>query len=1670
MNIYTKETLYVLDYDNNIVDAIFISDDRMTPGYAYDIKIKEANTGYSDLTFNMPNTIINELGEQIKNPKLALLTPLVKLRYKREIYYMGEQPMVVREPIGYGDKTGYQDRTYTNEHPHNLIENYTMDYIVQPIDKKRNTLELTTTFTAIDYPRFNLSKKKVGLTIAKDTTTRPDWSLYKNEPMSQEGVIHYEKWSLQTIGDDVIPLEFNPETDKDYPLTEEQIENIMDRPTIWTYGLLGTAFYWPVVGTARFEGRMYSEGGYLVLHLYDYYNLDGADVEDITLADRYGYEWSYLSKVDSLLCPNRADYYLHHILENTNWKIKQRVGEKGEMEDDVDLVYVDIPNPDGSINSTSSKIKTANLNVSGGNCYNAITALCKALQLYPVFDCENREISLKVFAGKNYGLTYSLGNNLSNNSTKINGEKVITKLYVAGGKTEGQNAGINIGNAARSYTKYLTGFFTSYEELAEKGTTGWWAIVDEDLQDKYWISGENRKVYFRNGEVWTEGTKLENGNWTGVANEMEYIIDPISGMRAPWDPNDQEYIYVRSPYGTNYIINLKWPYQNGWITKEEILELYQTNLLIHEANVVFVDKYIKDQTKTMQDYYNAVTTYDIAQGNYLATWDTMMNTYYYDTGDITKGEFKAFHILPPAKGYSYTTEGTMNYLTIYHCMGETKDGRCGNTKIKSFTKCDKCGSKNIKTYRQPVPYWGQDDKYTTIYSADDYPYSSPYEGPAYDPKKRGDYLRLVTSLDQSNEDWEIDDYEKRVGLGTKIPKTGKTIDGYDYILTDDDGNDVAVRSTVGAIDVWNDDLKDYIGYCGQMIDAQEDMKKYTDKLNALKAKHDEWKAKDDYYHRVIQEKFGDYLVEGNYTNDEQPYVQLLFNEGMEASDKFCTPEITYTLDVVDSSGLIEYRQPQITKYICKQCGYEHNKYVANCPKCGNTILPTYDIYNDLVRMLHSVGQIVPKAGDYTAVYDEPMGMFGVPALITEVERVLDNPLNNRIKLDTGYTDDEELVGNIITATNTVLNNADIYARTAILKGDGTIDTNALKESLDNPTANITLVGTNGSIILDNTGLLATDPTDKTRAMKYSGNGVFKTNNYSDAGAVTWERMMGPSGINADAITAGSINTQNLTITSGKNAKALIDRYGLRVKRSGSKSSRVTKFNADKAKTDDTYTVKWGTDNNIAAFIGVDTANQPLAYINGYLVATEGSNIAGWITDTNKLYKDKAGMASTGDYAFWAGDPEPSKANFYVKHDGTFYSKVVADDIDGVNKSITTEISNREKGDNALSSRISQTINSITLSVTGGGDSNTAKITIGATREDGSSVSIGAQNITFNGLVRFTNLSTSGSTTINGDNITTGKVKAGCIDADNLKVKAANITGTLTASQINTSGLTVSAANVTGSFSASKISGGTLSLTSGNLTTAVSGSGIKISNSYKYNGATIGTVFEVSLYGDEPGCIVDLDGYSYIESNWGYMSIHGNGIALCPGGDVTLQGYTIGSGSTVFKGKGGAQMWANEHCAFKPASGKKANVQDTSGSNHAIKTDGGDLSSRNIKTNFTNLTSVEEQILQEFNQIGTYHFDYKYKESSFEKDDDYGFVIDELEEQPLLSKIFLHSEEKLQIRKDNVLVNLDEPDATLPSITVKRWNSESYIKGLFILVKALHNKIQVLEEQIKKEKE
>lgn len=1138
MEVYVKESLHVLDYKDNIVDTIFLSDDHRNAGYAYDITITEANTGYSDLKFNMPNIINDKDGNTLKNPKLALLTPLVKLRYHREVYYVGEHPITVREPQGYGDAVTYIDKVYSNTYPDNVIEDYIMDYIVQPIDKKRDVLKLTTSFTAIDYPRFNLSKKKVGLVISQDTLTKDEWTLYQNKPMDVAGTIKYEQWTKAKFGQYSQVEEWDPENANEYPLNEDSITELMNNTAVWTYGLLGTAFYWPIVSTARFEGQMYTKGGFLVLQLYDFYSLTTEGVDPDKHVGRYSWEWTQLNEVDSYLTPNNACNYLYHILDGTNWSIKLK--EDGTP--DVDVVQVDIPNPKGSTTSTTKTDHTCNISVSNSNCYNAITAVCQGLQLYPVYDCVNREVSLKVFAGKNYGLVYRLGSNLQSNGVKNDGEKVITKLYVTGGKDYQGDENINIGEAERSY--------------------------------------------------------------------FEPTDNPDT--RDPWNPNDPAYIIKRSPYGTNYILNFKWMYDNNWITKDEILDLYRINQEINNLNKEFMVPYTEDRLKTLQMYNDAINNYDLKQGEYQSILNSMMNKYYKVYGQYSEGTFYAFHKAPQG---TYI-KGGKHYIWIGHCP------KCKETWSASSkpTKCT-CGETGIRTEELYIPVYS-DFPNVVPPTNPQYPYGPEITSPEYEPYLKGDYLKLVTTLDgetsaKSHVDWSINDYETKISIITPIQYVGpNTFDDREYKI-----GEVYVKASSGNIKEWNEDIEAFVNYYGEMLDALDTVNYCLEKLRLLEEDYNNWKAQYDGLQAEIQDKYGDYIIEGNYTNNEQPYVGLLFNEGMEASDKYAIPEVTYNLDVIDSSGLMEYRNPMVTKYRCTQCDYTCYTPITVCPKCHSELIDVvHDTYNDLVHKLHSVGQIVPKAGDYVTIYDEPMGLFGVPGLITEISRTLDKPVNNKIKLDTSYTDDEELVGNIITATNTVLNNADIYARTAVLKADGTIDSQSITKSLDNPNASLSIVGTNGNMLLTGSSLRFTDPNDNTRAIKYSGTGIFTTTTLSENEEATeWQKMITPTGINATYLNAGQIDTKHISIMSGMTSKILIDQYGLVIKDKANKSAHITSFDADKASKDAGYAAKWGADNNISGFMGVDSDNNAIVYTKGYLVANKGSNIAGWVTDDNSFY-------------------------------------------------------------------------------------------------------------------------------------------------------------------------------------------------------------------------------------------------------------------------------------------------------------------------------------------------------------------------------------------------------------------------------------------------------------------
>ena len=76
------------------------------------------------------------------------------------------------------------------------------------------------------------------------------------------------------------------------------------------------------------------------------------------------------------------------------------------------------------------------------------------------------------------------------------------------------------------------------------------------------------------------------------------------------------------------------------------------------------------------------------------------------------------------------------------------------------------------------------------------------------------------------------------------------------------------------------------------------------------------------------------------------------------------------------------------------------------------------------------------------------------------------------------------------------------------------------------------------------------------------------------------------------------------------------------------------------------------------------------------------------------------------------------------------------------------------------STLTQTVNGFSLSVSNGTSSSTIQLMSGSTV-------ISSKSISFSGMVTFSDLSTNGSTTINGGNITTGEIDA--VDIRGVKV-------------------------------------------------------------------------------------------------------------------------------------------------------------------------------------------------------------------------------------------------------------------------------------------------------------
>ena len=152
------------------------------------------------------------------------------------------------------------------------------------------------------------------------------------------------------------------------------------------------------------------------------------------------------------------------------------------------------------------------------------------------------------------------------------------------------------------------------------------------------------------------------------------------------------------------------------------------------------------------------------------------------------------------------------------------------------------------------------------------------------------------------------------------------------------------------------------------------------------------------------------------------------------------------------------------------------------------------------------------------------------------------------------------------------------------------------------------------------------------------------------------------------------------------------------------------------------------------------------------------------------------------------------------------------------------------------------------------------------------------------------------------------------------------------------------------------------------------------------------------------------------------------------------------------------------------SGSGAAYCGGSSSGDKIATSSSGPSSLNIKKNLNNIAPEYKNIYEDLRHLNMYNYDYKYNNINNNLQKDYGFIIDEIEDKEYLKKYFRNYAVNRWIDNNNNLIRQqdDEDMSAYTPIEIKEWERDSYIKGLFILIKALQYKIDELEHQIKKE--
>ena len=411
---------------------------------------------------------------------------------------------------------------------------------------------------------------------------------------------------------------------------------------------------------------------------------------------------------------------------------------------------------------------------------------------------------------------------------------------------------------------------------------------------------------------------------------------------------------------------------------------------------------------------------------------------------------------------------------------------------------------------------------------------------------------------------------------------------------------------------------------------------------------------------------------------------------------------------------------------------------------------------------------------------------------------------------------------------------------------------------------------------------------------------------------------------------------------------------------------------------------------------------------------------------------------------------------------------------------------------------------IVMKVTG--DGKLAQVRLDGNASDGSIVEIQADNINMKGVVTAIN---NGTTTIDGDKITTGTITANQVSSDIItttnfsaqNINASKITsGTLSTDRLESKVITTnnfSAQNI----NADKITAGTLSAANVSLknvsltptSSKIGGWTINASQLLSANStgnSTINSNGEIYFYPTKGGILAlnnafrckapsgiaiynDKPNYGASDTINAGISIMGDSGNVTIGNRSSAYGVNIRSyissstvadmtnGGLLLAAANDIKLHSNNNNIYMDAINGAIWAHGNSLSNSKVKTDAGSSSSRNVKTNFKKFNQDKyDKALSLLNKMNLYDYDYKY--NIYKNPHQYGFIIDELEQLEETKDFFEFEEYNATIKDDKIDFSGAMEGEHLKT---KNYDSDVLDKYLLTCIKALLNKVEVLENKI-----